>query len=263
MLQTAVGAARATARTAGIRTGLPRLSHLRSAFAESAVSRISLHDALCWIVFGDAGPQWTSQRIEDEQNVTVAWTEEIRDALKAWDAAEQQLVEYLRNKDHLVARGRRNGLGEPADIPEDFRRGGTLTLVPLPEPEPGPNPKGNYALHEFDPSRAEWYDITLDFADIQRLFPSNSYVPELAQPGQDRNTYQAPSVESTPRGYKADDEPLLHEMAHLVDSRKCASPWAAAEEVADRARGGGTVTSRAKRLHRQFRRFQSSQPRKV
>jgi hypothetical protein len=130
---------------------------------------------LYWIVFGDAGPRWTSQSDEDRGITKVTWVGDIENGLKAWDDAEQQLIAFLCNKE-LTARGRRNGVGEPADIPEDFWRGGTLRLVALPEPAPGPKPQGNYALHEFDPSRGEWYDITLDFADIQQLFPAVSLV---------------------------------------------------------------------------------------
>jgi hypothetical protein len=54
-------------------------------------------------------------------------------------------------------------------------------------------------------------------------------------------------------GYEIDDEPLLREMVRLMDSRECSSVWAAAQRVAPQARGGGTLESKVKRLHRRYR----------
>jgi hypothetical protein len=54
-------------------------------------------------------------------------------------------------------------------------------------------------------------------------------------------------------GYWIDDEPLLHAMARLLESRECSSLWAAAQRVAPQARGYGTLESKLKRLHRPYR----------
>lgn len=83
-------------------------------------------------------------------------------------------------------------------------------------------------------------------------------VAEVSAPGtaEGEHANRAPTQAAT-CGYSIDDKPLLREMADLLDRRESVSAWAAAQAVADKARGPGTPESKAKRLHRRFQSFQS------
>ena len=53
-----------------------------------------------------------------------------------------------------------------------------------------------------------------------------------------------------PTGYALHDEPLVREIIELRKTNQTASLWEAAQQVADRAMGKGTLENRARRLHR-------------
>ena len=52
--------------------------------------------------------------------------------------------------------------------------------------------------------------------------------------------------------YEKQDTPLVEKMKELIDSFEAASPHAAALQVVDRAKGGGTGTSKVRRLVNRF-----------
>jgi hypothetical protein len=58
--------------------------------------------------------------------------------------------------------------------------------------------------------------------------------------------------------YEDLDVPLLKEMSLIIKQGKAASPEEAARKVAERAHGGGTLTSKAERLARRFRKKTAS-----
>ena len=57
--------------------------------------------------------------------------------------------------------------------------------------------------------------------------------------------------------FAALDEPLLEEMNKMISSRSALSVWAAAQEMAAKAAGAGTIESKAKRLVRGYREQQN------
>jgi hypothetical protein len=72
---------------------------------------------------------------------------------------------------------------------------------------------------------------------------------------QDKPTRQQGASPIPKAGYEVDDEPLLEEVHRLLCSRECSSVWQAALKVALRARGNSTLESKAKRLHRRYRKW--------
>lgn len=60
------------------------------------------------------------------------------------------------------------------------------------------------------------------------------------------------------KGYAEDDAPLIEEMISLTKDRAF-SAWNAALAVADRAKGGGTLEAKAKRLLKRFQKMQMAE----
>ena len=88
--------------------------------------------------------------------------------------------------------------------------------------------------------RGEFIDIRCSARELKTWHPG----PRGYQADRPKRRGRKPGSGS----YEKDDAPLIKEMGGLIAEDKAASPYAAAMQIVDKAKGGGTPESKARRL---------------
>ncbi|MFT8948069.1 MAG: hypothetical protein ABF876_16320 [Acetobacter aceti] len=104
--------------------------------------------------------------------------------------------------------------------------------------------------------------LPLTMFQVRRASAPNAAPPTVCttqnSPAPDAETSEAPSQKPKKQsrfkggGYSRKDAPLIQEMKSLLEQGKASSVWDAAQQVADRAAGGGEDISKVKRLTGRF-----------
>jgi hypothetical protein len=178
---------------------------------------------------------------------------------EAWPAIRRSIAD-----EKIVAEGKsleRRGINSTVEtrFPNERIPSGDAGSLIIMRGVPGIEPKDALAPDEFyrftNCQGRYWYDVRLRAADLFREFP------ELCRPAGDAESDQSKEQQPKSRrgrtkgagSYAHLDGPLLDEMQTLIEKGEAVSPEAASHLVAAKAKGAGTVESKAERLAKRYR----------
>jgi hypothetical protein len=241
---------------------------------------LSLSAALMWVLTRDAA---LTERLADDPRsdegvllkiVTRLAAEEVYHGFEptrffpsaedAWHAVRSLIAEEKIEAEGPSIERRGISAAVTTEYPSQRIPSGDARSFKLFDGVPGVEPKTALAIDR--PNRFDngspfgqgryWFDVRLKAADVFGEFPPETdagAIPDQQTPQQPHRGRRKGSG-----SYESLDQPLLDEMATLMERGEAVSPEAAARQVANKARGAGTTESKTERLAKRFRSNRSS-----